>query len=161
MGTIILTAIILFAVILLTTILLKENKMKSLVLAPIGIYKTAHNNYDLRQYFIDCSNNLYSGNLDSWELNSRKYHDLLRCSNKSADASGYIVNSMRDTSGKKATVPRINLDFEKLVKLNGSITIESEFITDRHIRIHKLKDLRIRDIVGCFLFSDAVRLRHG
>jgi hypothetical protein len=141
---------ILLAVALLIEKVLKEDRM---ILTPVGTYSTRYNEFDLRQYFVDKAGNLYSANLDTWELNHRKNRDLLKCSDSSINNSKLIVNSLRDIKGKKATIPRINLNFSSLVRKNGFVALEVEPTTSRHFKIHSIEDKR-SETVKTYLYSD-------
>ncbi len=117
-----------------------------LKLVPLGLYVSPTGiHYDLREYFIDKKGNLYSGNLDTWEINYKKKRDLLICSNDSANHRGEIVNSMRDQRRKKATVPRIVFNYARLLKKNGFILVDGDKSTERHIVINSVLDLRAKE----------------
>jgi len=141
---------ILLVVALLIEKVLKEDRM---ILAPIGIYRTKYNDFDLRQYFVDSSGGLYSANLDTWELNHRKNQDLLKCSDSALNNEKLIVNSLRDIKGKKATIPRMNLNFSSLVRKNGFVALKVEPTTSRHFKIHSIEDKR-SETVKTYLYSD-------
>ena len=117
-----------------------------MILAPIGNYSTKYNDFDLRQYFVDEIGNLYSANLDTWELNIKKKHDLLKCSDFSKTRAGEVVNSLRDIRGKKATIARTRLNFRALVRKNGFVELDSEYVTSRHARVHVVVDKRIESV---------------
>jgi len=145
MGTIILAFItlvfIFMSIALVVENYLKHQEKNRMILAPIGTYRTIYNDYDLRQYFVDRLGNLYSANLDTWEINKKKNRHILKCSDSSV-SNGKIVNSLRDVHGKKATIPRVNLVFGILMRNNGHVEVEGEFITSRHIKVNKLVDAR-------------------
>lgn len=146
MATIGITFIAVFICLVAFAILMDKpfnKKEPSMILAPIGTYSTPYNNFDLRQYFVDEIGNLYSANLDTWELNVKKKHDLLKCSNFSKTKSGEVVNSLRDIRGKKATIARTRLSFRALVRQNGFVELDSEFVTPRHARVHVVVDKRV------------------
>lgn len=134
---------------LLTGIIITESKRKDMVLtlAPIGIYHTkAGNVFDLREYFVDKNNNLYSANLDTWEINHRKNRDILKCSDKSFNQNGDLVNSLRDSRGYKATIARKNLNFQKLSFNNGVVSVIMEETTPRHFKVNRLFDHRSPEV---------------
>ena len=115
----------------------KEFKPMYLTLAPIGNYHrpVKNDHVNLKQYFVDQANNLYSCNLESWELNPPKGRDILKCSDKTVNSQGEIINTMRDIYGVKVTVSRPKLNFKSLKSLNGSKTVEVLPKSDRHFTV--------------------------
>jgi len=132
-----------------------EDKMV-LKLAPIGTYNTkAGNSFDLREYFVDTNGNLYSANLDTWEVNHKHGRDILRCSDASMNRNRDIVNSLRDAKGYKATIARKKLNFFELVKKNGHVAVVVTNSTPRHMRVHRLFDSRNPEVKAT-IFSEVV-----
>mgnify|MGYP003650045422 CR=1 FL=1 len=143
METITLTVIALVLTIAVIWLFDQDSRLK---LVPIGHFVSPTGiNYDLREYFIDKKGNLYSGNLDTWEINYKKKRDLLICSNGSANHRGEIVNSMRDQQRKKATVPRLVFNYARLLQKNGCILVDGDKSTERHIVINSVLDLRPKE----------------
>lgn len=117
-----------------------------LKLAPIGTYTTPHNTFDLREYMVDQKGNLYSVNLDTWEINKNKRRHVLRCSDGALTRQGEVINSLRDVKGKKATIRRKNLNFEQLARRNGSLAVIVEATTPRHYSVKVMSDFRREDV---------------
>lgn len=137
---------ILALTILITDIILEEFVSKpdkeylmgyrALKLAPVGVYLSPSGILArLNDYAVDIEGNLYSKNGGSWEINHLKGRDLLRCSDDSFTSSGMLVNSLRSTNGRKVTIPRHKLKYDKLSTLNGVISIKVKATTDRHFKI--------------------------
>lgn len=141
MGTLVLISVVLF-VLIAVVIVYSVEQNNQLVLAPVGTYKTQHKEYDLREYFVDKKGNLYSANLDTWEINHTKGRDLLKCSDKSFNKSGHLVNSLRDTRGIKATVARHKFNYRELKESNGFVVLDCDKTTNRHFKIKYIKDYR-------------------
>ncbi len=104
---------------------------------PIGEYTTARGTtFDLSEYCVDSNNNLYSFNPKTWELNPQKGMDTLRCSDKSLDNQGHIVNSLRDTKGNKVTIRRDYIRFNMLGWLGRpTINLVVKKTTERHLEL--------------------------
>jgi len=115
----------------------KANNYLQLELVPIGMYNlpSTGESQNLFDYYLDKNGNLYSINPDTWEINHKERRDILICSNHATDNSGNIVNSLRSRSGRKVTIKRMNLNFNQLKNVNGSIRLKGQKVTDRHINI--------------------------
>lgn len=127
------------AIIYLFSNLFRQNTEETtfLTLAPIGLWFRPKKGdvLDLRQYFVDKDNNLYSCNVDTWEINPTKGKDILRCSDKTLNAQGEIINTLRSTDHVKVTIRRPQLPFTSLEKINGSKKIAVIPRTDRHFTV--------------------------
>lgn len=85
---------------------------KILRLKPINVHYQGSKGFDLHSYYIDENNKLYSRNPKTWEINPRKGHDILLCSDKSFNQNGDMHNTMRTTrTGRKVTVTRKSIRF--------------------------------------------------
>lgn len=138
----ILTAIATFIILTLVFIIKKENKMVNketftLHLASLGRHyrPTKNDVVDLRQYFLDKNGNLYSFNLDSWEIKPSDNRHILKCSDDTHDKQGNIINTLRGMSQAKVTVRRKDYDFKTLVKHNNNFKIEVKMKGDRHLTV--------------------------
>lgn len=114
------------------------NNTTTLKLATLGpYYRPLKNDFvNLKQYFIDKNNNLYSMNLDTWELDRKKGKDILKCSNDCLSRDGLeIVNSLRAMNRKKVTIRRSSFDFHTQSILHGTVELEVTETTPRHLKI--------------------------
>ena len=109
----------------------------TLRLKSLGNFTQNGRTHELGQYFIDTKGQLYSRNLDTWEVNHRQNKDLLICSNGSTNNSGEIINSLRSAVGTKVTIMRSNISWYKLN--TPEIELEVENTTPRHLKVLKYK----------------------
>jgi hypothetical protein len=73
----------------------------------LGIIKQRGVEYDLSAYFIDEQGTLYSKNRDSYETDYGT--STLTLSDGSVNKLGKIVNTLRDSKGRKVTLTRESL----------------------------------------------------
>lgn len=128
--------IVLFTMIYVFTLFNQDDSFV-LELAPVGeIYMpNKRKSVMLDRYMVDSNLNLYSVNPDTWEVNPKDNRDMLLCSNKAFDRSGFIVNSIYDKNGQKVTLRRKDLNFKRLANVNGTVTLVANYSTPRHIKI--------------------------
>ena len=128
--------IVLFTMIYIFTAYGKDDSF-ILELAPVGTLQMPYKGkvVNLSNYLVDARMNLYSVNPDTWEIKPQKDRDILLCSSKSLDKSGYVVNSIYDVNRQKVTVRRKDLDFKSLANKNGTVTLVAKKSTPRHIKI--------------------------
>lgn len=107
----------------------------------VSLGNFTHNNltYDLRHYYVDRQNNLYSRNALSWEINRKNGKDILICSDNSFSKSGTMVNTFRTVGGAKVTIPRHRLSFNKLfLNLEDLVSLNVEKVGNRHLKVTKV-----------------------
>jgi hypothetical protein len=135
MGILITTAALLLVIYYSARKILSDEL--SLVLAPLGKHDRPNKNdsVDLNEYFIDNNGTLYSFNSLTWERNKSKGKDVLICSNETTNKDGHVINTLRDSKGIKYTITRMNMDFDKLRLLNGTLKLKALANGPRHLKV--------------------------
>lgn len=131
--TLILAVIFILSAILLPVLLGKLSKKpkEGLTLSNLGWYWQGAYTYNLSEYYVDKSGQLYSFNSHTWERNKSKDKDILICSNNTTNKNGDIINTLRTTSGIKVTVKRKDLKFDEF----KMTVLEVRNTTPRHLKV--------------------------
>ena len=106
-------------------------------LVSLGSYfrPTKNDLVDLKQYFLDSENNLYSANLDTWEVDPRKGKHILKCADTSFNNQNEMVNSLRGMNGVKVTIKRKDYKFNDLIKYNFNFKVDVKVKDTRHLTV--------------------------